>query len=63
MLSTWLSESPSVLPKRSTIRVRRLLLIFVVVLYLTFLLAYRLVWLKSFRHLVVEFFDKGVGFC
>ena len=28
-----------------------------------FLSAYRWVGLKSFRHLAIKFFDKGVGFC
>ena len=36
MLGTWLSASPSVLPKRSIVHVRMSLLIFVVILYLIF---------------------------
>ena len=36
MLGTWLSASPSILPKRSIVHVRMSLLIFVVILYLIF---------------------------
>ena len=59
MLGSWQSASPFVLLRRSIVCVRRLLLIFVIASYLTF----HWVGLKPFRHHVLEFFDKRVGFC
>ena len=57
----WLSASLSVLPKRSIILVRKNH--FCGHFVSDFPSAYRWVGLKQFRHLAIEFFDKGVGFC
>ena len=59
MLGIWQSVGRSVLPRRGILHVRRLLLISMGDLHLIF----RWVGLKSFGHPVVEFFEKGVGFC
>ena len=62
MPSIWRSVNPSVLLRRNISLVRELLLIFVVDSSLDFPLAFCWSGLKPIYHLVVEFFDKGVGF-